>query len=326
MSTKAEELRRDIEQARGDLGTTLEQIGDRVAPKKVVARTKADIADKVDDVKEKVSPRRLVGAPVQAVRAGVRNVMGSDDDDGGPVPGRQRNASRGQLAASTRGKASDMSQRASETAGAAVGGLRDGATSVKSKAEGNPMAAGLFAFAAGFFAASLLPPSQRERQLVQKARDEMEPLANEAAEIGKGIAGELQSTAQRGLERVKDTATQSVEQVRSEAQSRARQIQDQAGDAADSVSSRAKSATDQVKGEAQQSTQAVKGHAKQAAASVKGQAKESATAVKGRAKQSSQEVKSQARQAARPARRPATTGPRTRSTSARPSARSRVSS
>jgi gas vesicle protein len=297
MSTKADDLRRDIEQARGDLGTTLEQIGDRVAPKKVVARTKADIADKVDDVKEKVSPRRLVGAPVQAVRTGVRNVMGSDATDSDDRRG------RGQLTASTRGKASDMSQRASESAGAAVDGLRGGATSVKSKAEGNPMAAGLFAFAAGFFAASLLPPSQRERQLVQKARDEMQPLAEEAAEIGKGIAGELQSTAQRGLERVKDTATQSVEQVRSEAQSRARQVQGQAGEAAETVTSRAKSAKDQVQGEAQRSTEAVKGHAKQAAASVKGQAKESATAVKGQAKQSSQAVKGKARQAARRAPR-----------------------
>jgi gas vesicle protein len=321
MSTKADELKRDIEQARGDLGTTLEQIGDRVAPKKVVARTKADLADKVDDVKEKVSPRRLVGSPVHAVRASVRSVMGSEGESSG-------NGSRGQFTASARQKAGGMPQRAGETAGNAVDGLRDGASSVKSKAEGNPMAAGLFAFAAGFLAASLLPPSRRERQLVEKARHEMEPLANEAARVGKGIAGELQSTAQRGLERVKDTATQSVEQVRSEAQERARQIQSQAGDAADEVSSVAKSAKEKVEDDAQQSTRAVKGHAKQAAASVKGQAKESAGAVKGKAKQSAQSVKRQAKQSERSPR--ATSGStrstpaRGRSTTTRRSSRERV--
>jgi gas vesicle protein len=320
MSTKADELRRDIEQTRGELGTTLEELGDRVAPKKVVARTKADIADKVDDVKGKMSPRRLVSAPVEAVRAGVRNVMGSD---GGPDSASfgAEGGSRGQLGASAIGKAAEVSRRAGDTAGSAVEGLRDGASSVKTKAEGSPLAAGLLAFAAGFLAASLLPPSERERELVQKAREEIEPFGSEAAEIGKGIAGELQGTAQRGLQRVKERAAESVEQVRTEAQSTARQLQGRAEGAAGTVTSRAKSAKEKVAGETQQSTRAVKGEAKQAVGSVKGQAKDAAGTVKGKAKESARTVKGEAPQSA--------SGPRVRTASrpsvTRRSSRSRVS-
>ncbi len=44
-----EELTREIGRARADLATTLEAVGDRVAPKKVVARAKADVAERVEE-------------------------------------------------------------------------------------------------------------------------------------------------------------------------------------------------------------------------------------------------------------------------------------
>src|SRR3712207_7554174 len=43
--------------------------------------------------------------------------------------------------------------------------LRAAPDTARRKAEGNPIAAGLLAFAGGFFAAALLPPSEREREL-----------------------------------------------------------------------------------------------------------------------------------------------------------------
>jgi hypothetical protein len=62
VATDPNEVRRDIEQARNELGQTLEAIGDRVAPKKVVARAKDSVSETVDDVREKVSPSRLLRA------------------------------------------------------------------------------------------------------------------------------------------------------------------------------------------------------------------------------------------------------------------------
>lgn len=224
MSTNAQGLRRDIEAARGELGSTLEEIGDRVAPKKVVARTKSDIADKVDEVKEKVSPRRLLGAPVRAVRSGVRNVVGAGE------------------------------RLSPDSPGAAVEKLRnaatDGAGTVRDKAEGNPMAAGLFAFAAGFLAASLLPPSRQERELIERAKAELQPLADEAAAIGKDMATTMGDRARIALERVKETAGESAEEVRAEAESSVREVKGRAKAAAGDVGAGAKSAARRVKGEA----------------------------------------------------------------------------
>ncbi|HEV3400205.1 MAG TPA: DUF3618 domain-containing protein, partial [Acidimicrobiales bacterium] len=80
MGTRADDLRHEIADVRGDLGETLEAIGDKVAPDKVMERAKADLSEKVDDVKEKVSPKRLAQKGADSVRRGVRTVVGSDDD------------------------------------------------------------------------------------------------------------------------------------------------------------------------------------------------------------------------------------------------------
>jgi hypothetical protein len=68
---------------------------------------------------------------------------------------------------------------------------------VRERAEGNPVAAGLFVLAAGFFVGSLLPPTERERELTRRARSEIEPLKDQLAETGRGIAGELSQSAQQ---------------------------------------------------------------------------------------------------------------------------------
>ncbi|HEX2273339.1 MAG TPA: DUF3618 domain-containing protein, partial [Acidimicrobiales bacterium] len=100
MGTRAEELRDEIDDVRGDLGDTLEAIGDKVSPQNVMERAKADLSEKVDDVKEKVSPKRLAQKGADNVKRGVRNVVGSDDDTAAdPVPAAGAAAGRGRQAA-----------------------------------------------------------------------------------------------------------------------------------------------------------------------------------------------------------------------------------
>ncbi len=70
MGRRSDEVRRDIHQARGELGETLEAIGVGVAPGKVVARAKETVAEKVDDVREKVTPTRVVKRRTRACGAG----------------------------------------------------------------------------------------------------------------------------------------------------------------------------------------------------------------------------------------------------------------
>src|SRR3712207_3656424 len=99
--------------------------------------------------------------------------------------------------------------------------LRAAPDIARRKAEGNPIAAGLLAFAGGFFAAALLPPSDRERQLTEKAKEGLQPLTEGLADVGRSVAGELESTARTSLERVKGAATDAAETVRQEAESSA---------------------------------------------------------------------------------------------------------
>ena len=63
MPTREDELVRDSERTRADLASDLEALGDRVAPKKVVARGKAKATEKVEELGEQVSPRRMLKRP-----------------------------------------------------------------------------------------------------------------------------------------------------------------------------------------------------------------------------------------------------------------------
>ncbi|MDQ3980671.1 MAG: DUF3618 domain-containing protein, partial [Actinomycetota bacterium] len=94
MATDANEVRREIAQARNELGETLEAIGDRVAPKKVVARAKDNVAEKVDDVRDKVSPSRLLRRPGDALRRGLQSLVGGSESDSRADNGRVSSAGR----------------------------------------------------------------------------------------------------------------------------------------------------------------------------------------------------------------------------------------
>lgn len=255
MERQPEEIREEIDGVREGLGDTLEELGDRVAPQKVVARAKAEAAQKVETVKEKVSPRRLAGRGADGVRRGVRRVVGSDSGPGGRPPA---------LEGSARGQGRAVTQRARGAASTVAESVGDAPQAVRQRAEGNPVAAGLLAFAGGFFAAALLPPSERECQLTQKAKEGLQPLAQGASEVGKTVAGELQATAQAGMEAVKETATEAAGEVKGRAQSSAERVKEQASGATETVGGRARSATKTVQRQAKGATGAVKGQARTA--------------------------------------------------------------
>lgn len=266
MEKPPEEIRSEIDDVRDDLGETLEAIGDRVAPKKVVARAKSDAADKIRGVKVRFSPRRLTQRGTEVARRGLRSAVGSDNSSAATVPVVARPArgpQRGAIAApKSQGKA--VAKKATKAASSVTDTLGDAPDAVRQKAEGNPVAAGLLAFAGGFFAAALLPATDRERQLTEKAKEHLQPLAKEATEVGKNIAGELQSTAQAGLESVKDTATGGVEEVKGQAQSSVGHVKGEASDATQTVAERTKAATTTMKKQAKGAAGAVKGQAKKA--------------------------------------------------------------
>ncbi len=286
MDRPPEQIRSEIDDVREDLGDTLEELGDRVAPQKVMARAKADIADRVDDVKEKVSPRRLARRGVDSVRRGVRRTVGSgaDDDAGGvgqlsQTAGAARERARsavGGASATAREQGRNVARQTRGAASSFTDSLGDAPQAVRQRAEGNPLAAGLLAFTGAFFAAALLPSTERERQLAQQAKEGLQPLTQSAAEVGKSVAGELQSTATASLEAVKETATEAVEEVRGRAQSSVGRVKGEASSATETVAGRAKKATKEVQKQAKGAAGTVKGQTTKAAQQARRGAKKAA--------------------------------------------------
>ncbi len=242
METRTDQVRRDIDQIRGDLGQTLEALGDRVAPAKVAARTKEQVADKVEDVREHLSPSRAVKRQTHKLGDGLRNLMGADTEDRVPA---------------VAGKANEVAARAAGAASAAAGAAQGAPAAVGQRARSNPLAFGLLTFAGGFLVASVLPPTERERQASQRIKAGLQPAIDEAVERGRSVAGELGQSVQESLEEVKRAASDAAERVAADA-----------AESADELKAQARSAASEVKDEVQETAGQLKSRAQEATAQV----------------------------------------------------------
>ncbi len=261
MERSAKEVRVEIDDIRDGLGDTLEAIGDRVAPKKVIARAKADLTDKVDDVKAKAkaSPSALARRSADTMRRGLHNAVGGDGS-----------TSLGQAA---KGKGRVLASQANSSVSSVAETVSDAPQVARQKARGNPLAAGLLAAASGFFIAALLPATEKERELNEKAKQKLQPLVSEAVEAGKSMAGDLKSSAQEGLETVKDKVSDAAQEVQGQAGSSVRTVKEETTEATQTVSEQTKTAAGRVKKQATGAASVVKSETNKAATTAKTRAR-----------------------------------------------------
>jgi ElaB/YqjD/DUF883 family membrane-anchored ribosome-binding protein len=198
MGESPEELRRDIEEVRGDLGTTLDQIGDRVSPKQMVRRRTQRIGQGFRNLRD-------------AVMGGAQSVT--------------------QTTASGASTATDSVQ---QTIGQVADQAKQAPDMVQRQAQGNPLAAGLIAFGAGLLIASLFPASEPEQQAAATLQDAAQPFKDKAVEAGQELKSNLQAAAQDAVQQVKGTAQDAAHDVRQQAQSAA-EVGQHAKDAAQDV-------------------------------------------------------------------------------------------
>ncbi|GAA4105640.1 DUF3618 domain-containing protein [Enteractinococcus coprophilus] len=190
MSNNPEQIRTDIEQTRAALGQDVDALAEKVDPTKVVERQKDRVRDRVRNVRE--------------------SIMGTPDEDAGSDSGALQQAGE---------RAQDMAHQAGE----AVQTLPD---KISSGTRGNPLAAGLIAFGAGWLAASLIPASRTEQDAAEKVKDRAQPLVDEAKSVAQEAGEHLKPQAQQAAQAVKDTASQSVQNVKEEGQSHAQDLKD----------------------------------------------------------------------------------------------------
>ena len=200
-----------------------------------IERTQAALSQDVDALTEKVTPGKIVERRVDRARdAATRlkeKVMGSTQEYGQHAAGGVQSATSSvqdaasRAASSVQGAASSAAGTVQDAAATAAGAVQQAPQAIRRQTRGNPLAAGLIAFGAGWLISSLLPASGQEQRLAQqateKAADVGRPLADKARDAAMEIKDNLQEPAQEAVASVKDTATDAGRTVVDEGKSAA---------------------------------------------------------------------------------------------------------
>src|SRR3546814_4003613 len=80
------------------------------------------------------------------------------------------------------GSADDVTSSVQGAGSSAASGVSDAGHRLAAKAEGNPLAVGLIAFGVGLVVASLIPASEKEKQVAGAVKEQAQPLVDERSE------------------------------------------------------------------------------------------------------------------------------------------------
>lgn len=199
MSNDPDQIRDQIEVTRSNLSSDVNTLADTVRPGNVARRQ----LDKVRGAATSTKAR----------------VMGTASD-------LRSNASDvGSTGTST---VSDIASSSQEALKAAPG-------AVKAKTQGNPLAAGLIAFGAGWLVASVIPATRQEQRAAEKVKENASLVTDQVSDAAKHVGSNLQGPAQEALDSVKVRAADAADTVRSEGTTAARNVRDQGMDAKQTV-------------------------------------------------------------------------------------------
>ena len=215
--------------------------------------TRRELSYDVDALNEKVNPARVVDRRVTAAKGRISNlkekVMGSAQDTTSSAHGMASNAAgsvqgaASNAAGSVQSAASSAADSVSNAASTAVGAVQQAPDAVVRQTQGNPLAAGLIAFGVGWLVSSLLPASEKEKQLAQQAesavKEHKDALLEPAKHAAQEIGDQLKPAAQEAVESVKATAQDAATTVAEEGKAAAADVQGQAQQSKESVQSTA---------------------------------------------------------------------------------------
>jgi Protein of unknown function (DUF3618) len=217
---------------------------DPEAIRRQIEQTQRELSYDVDALNEKVNPSRVMDRRVSAAKGRVSRVkdrvMGSAQDTRATAQYRTQNA-----AGTVQDKAQGAAETVQDAAQQAAHAVQQAPDTIVRQAQGNPLAAGLIAFGVGWLVSSLLPASEKERQLAEQAesavREHKDTLLQPAKEAAQEIREELQPAAQQAVQEVRSTAQDAAQTVKQEGQSAAQDVQGQAQQSRQSVQSQTRS-------------------------------------------------------------------------------------
>jgi ElaB/YqjD/DUF883 family membrane-anchored ribosome-binding protein len=207
--------------------------------------TRRELSYDVDALNEKVNPARVMDRRVSAAKGRMTNlkekVMGSAQDTTAHAQGMASNA-----AGSVQGAASSAADSVQSAASTAVSTVQQAPDMAIRQTQGNPLAAGLIAFGVGWLVSSLMPASEKEKQLAQQAesavKEHKDTLLEPAKQAAQEIGEQLKPAAQEAMESVKSTAQDAATTVKDEGQTAVQDVQGQAQQAKETVQSKAPTA------------------------------------------------------------------------------------
>ncbi len=200
-----------------------------------IEQTQQSLRNDVDALTEKVSPPRIVERRVQRTRYAMTNlkdkIMGSAAE--------QTSAIGGAASSSAAAARDTLTEKASSAAGLASSAPEQ----ARQRARGNPLAAGLIAFGAGWLVSSLLPATEPEQQVAAQVKDlaaeKGRPIAQQLGQAGQEATQELRESAQQRVQSVRETAADAASTVTGEARSQASGVTSHAQEARGRVTERA---------------------------------------------------------------------------------------
>jgi uncharacterized protein DUF3618 len=235
-SSDPEEIRREIERTQASLSQDVDALTEKVTPSKIVERRVDRARDTAVRLKEKVMGSNPMnsGHHISSSGGGVTGGVSSAASQAADrVSGTASSA-----ASSVQGAASTAAGAVQDAASSAAGAVQEAPQAIRRQTRGNPLAAGLIAFGAGWLVSSLLPASRREQELAdqakQVAQEKVQPVLTQVAgEVKENLAG----PAQDAVESVKLTAQDAKDTVAEEGRAAKDNVAGRTQDAAGNVRS-----------------------------------------------------------------------------------------
>jgi gas vesicle protein len=232
-SSDPDQIRRDIERTQSTLSTDVDALTDKVSPSRIAQRRVDRVRGTANRWKDKV-----MGSDPLSRGTNVSGAYGS----GPSVSDRAQHlagSASDTISGTAQSAASTVSDTASQAASTVQDAVQQAPQAVVRQTRGNPLAAGLIAFGAGWLVSSLLPASQREQELAEQAKQHAselgQPLLDAAKDAATEMKDNLQEPAQQAVESVRTTAADAGRTVTEEGRSAAQDVQDHAQDAAGTV-------------------------------------------------------------------------------------------
>ncbi|MCA1835938.1 MAG: DUF3618 domain-containing protein [Actinobacteria bacterium] len=228
MTADPDQIRRQIEHTQQMLSADVNALAEKVSPRAAVARRTDRARQTLTNVKD-----TIMGTAEDAVST----VGDTATDAASTVSDTTRNAAS-TVSETARNTVSTVSDTASSVVSAAADRVSSMASSaadavssvpqvVRRRAQGNPLAAGLIAFGAGWLAASVIKSSRQERKLLEQATDRLgerlEPMAQQAKQVAANVADNLRVPAQQAFDSVTSTASEAASTVADQARAAANQ-------------------------------------------------------------------------------------------------------